>query len=140
MQELNRRAVLRAGGAAGLGLLAACTSQPSKAPDPSASAARGFVGPHDGSVLSVEARRRVPGGRRARATLAARQGPVDLGGRVVDTWSYGAQVPAPEIRVRPGDTLTAVLDNGLPAPTTVHWHGVELYYPMDGALTSARPR
>jgi FtsP/CotA-like multicopper oxidase with cupredoxin domain len=72
--------------------------------------------------------------------LSAAAGPVDLGGRTVDTWSYGGQVPGPEIRVHPGDTLHAVVDNHLSQPTTVHWHGVELFYPMDGvpALTQAQ--
>jgi FtsP/CotA-like multicopper oxidase with cupredoxin domain len=67
-------------------------------------------------------------------------GPVDLGGRTVHTWSYGGQVPGPEIRVHPGDTLRAVLDNHLPRPTTVHWHGVELYYPMDGVPALTQPQ
>jgi FtsP/CotA-like multicopper oxidase with cupredoxin domain len=141
MQEMNRRALLRAGGAVGVGLLAGCTS-PSRSggsPAPSASAAPGFVGPHDASVLAAEAARRQPGGRPAGVRLMAGPGPVDLGGRVVQTWSYGGQVPGPEIRVRPGDTLTAVLDNQLPQQTTVHWHGLELYYPMDGSPSITQP-
>ena len=72
--------------------------------------------------------------------LRAEAGPVDLGSATVHTWSYGGQVPGPEIRVRPGDTLRAVLDNRLPAPTTVHWHGVELSYPMDGVPGLTQPQ
>jgi multicopper oxidase len=141
MQELNRRALLRAGGAAGLGLLAGCSSQrrPGGSPVSSAPASPGFAGPRDASVLAAESARRAPGGRQAGVTLMAGQDPVDLGGRAVRTWSYGGQVPGPEIRVRPGDTLTAVLDNQLPAPTTVHWHGVELSYPMDGSPYITQP-
>lgn len=146
MTELDRRAMLRAGGAAGLGLLAGCTgsSRAGGLPAPPASdlpsaSARGFVGPRDASVLAAETARRVPDAGRAGVRLIAEAGRVDLGGRVVKTWSYGGRVPAGEIRVRPGQELTAVLGNRLPQPTTVHWHGVDLYYPMDGTPDVSQP-
>jgi FtsP/CotA-like multicopper oxidase with cupredoxin domain len=148
MTELSRRAVLRAGGAvAGAGLLTGCTTldRAASAAVPTASAmaigsGRGFVGPHDASVLAAESVRRAPGAGNAAAMLMAGAGRVDLGGRVVDTWSYGGQVPAREIRVKPGEVLTAVLGNRLPQPTTVHWHGVDLYYPMDGSPDISQPQ
>jgi FtsP/CotA-like multicopper oxidase with cupredoxin domain len=144
MTHLTRRAALLTAGAAGAGLLAACRSGtgPSAASPaaPGLSAAPEFVGPGSMAVRAAETARHLPGGRRTRVTLTAQAGRVDLGGRTVRTWSYGGQVPAPEIRVRPGDTVAAVLENRLPAPTTVHWHGLELFYPMDGVpVLTQRP-
>ena len=138
MAGLTRREVLRAAGAAaGAGLLAGCTGQAGQHP---AGARTGLVGPDDPGVRAAELVRRRPGGRQVPVSLRAEPGPVDLGGRTVHTWSYGGQVPAPEIQVRPGDRLTAMLDNRLPQPTTVHWHGLELYYPMDGVPAVTQPQ
>ena len=47
-------------------------------------------------------------------------------------WCYGGSVPGPEIRVRQGDRLRVVLDNGLGEDTTIHWHGLRLPNGMDG--------
>ena len=49
-----------------------------------------------------------------------------------EVWAYEGHVPGPLIRLRQGETLRAVLDNGLPADTTVHWHGVRVPNRMDG--------
>jgi FtsP/CotA-like multicopper oxidase with cupredoxin domain len=51
---------------------------------------------------------------------------------VVATWSYGGQIPGPEIRVRKGQVIQALLVNQLPVETTVHWHGVAIRNDMDG--------
>jgi len=45
-------------------------------------------------VRAAEARRRLPGGRRTGVSLIAGAGRIDLGGRTVETWGYGGQVPA----------------------------------------------
>lgn len=47
-------------------------------------------------------------------------------------WAYNDAVPGPEIRVRQGDRLRVVVDNGLDEETTVHWHGVRTPNAMDG--------
>ena len=47
-------------------------------------------------------------------------------------WTYNGTVPGPTIHVRQGDRLRVILTNHLPAPTTIHWHGVELPADMDG--------
>lgn len=60
------------------------------------------------------------------------QGEIDLGGKVVRTWSYGGRLPGREIRVRRGDLLAVNLRNDLPDATTIHWHGVALRNDMDG--------
>ncbi|MBW0117747.1 multicopper oxidase domain-containing protein [Pseudonocardia abyssalis] len=71
--------------------------------------------------------------------LDAGQVQLDLEGRSVQTWGYNGTVPGPEIRLREGETLRVPLRNGLPDPTTVHWHGISLVNAMDGApfLTQA---
>ena len=47
-------------------------------------------------------------------------------------WSYGGTVPGPEIRVRQGERVRVVVENGLSEETTVHWHGVRVPNAMDG--------
>jgi FtsP/CotA-like multicopper oxidase with cupredoxin domain len=57
---------------------------------------------------------------------------VDLGGVTVRTWTYTGTVPAKEIRVKKTGYLRAVVTNGLPKDTTVHWHGLAIPNAMDG--------
>ena len=47
-------------------------------------------------------------------------------------WAYNDAVPGPEIRVRQGDRMRVVIDNGIDEETTVHWHGVRTPNAMDG--------
>jgi FtsP/CotA-like multicopper oxidase with cupredoxin domain len=63
----------------------------------------------------------------------ARRAEVDfgpLGRRTI--WTYDGQFPGREIRVREGDRLRVIVQNELPEPTTIHWHGVPVPNPMDG--------
>src|SRR6266702_279682 len=126
----DRRTVLRSGlAAAALGAVGAatgCTASP-KAGSP---AGHGLIGPHSPQVAAAEAARHATG--TVLAGVAPEAGHVDLGGPVVATWSFGGQVPGPEIRVRKGQILQALLVNQLPAETTVHWHGVAIRNDMDG--------
>ncbi len=46
--------------------------------------------------------------------------------------SYAERRAAPILRVRQGDRLAVRLRNGLPEPTTIHWHGIRLPNAMDG--------
>lgn len=135
MNSIDRRSVLRAGLFAGaLGSVAAATAcgSSSSAASPSAAAPGGaWIGPGSPLVAATEARRHKTG-RVVPASLQAVAGPVDLGGPVVHTWSYGGQLPGPEIRVNRGDQVHAALANRLPSPTTVHWHGIAIRNDMDG--------
>ncbi len=54
-------------------------------------------------------------------------------------WCYGGSVPGPEIRVRQGDRLRVLLDNGLGEDTTIHWHGLRLPNAMDGVPDVTQP-
>ena len=47
-------------------------------------------------------------------------------------WCYNGSVPGPEIRVRQGERLRVVVENGLEEETTVHWHGLRVPNAMDG--------
>lgn len=48
-------------------------------------------------------------------------------------WGYNGSMPGPTIEVYEGDTVRIEFENHLPEATTVHWHGLELPYEMDGA-------
>ena len=137
MKRIDRRSFLQAGlgatvlGAAGTA--AACsTNRPARPAGPR------LIGPGSPQVAAAEAARPTTG-RVSRLTLGAVAGPVDLGGVTVHTWSYGGQVPGPEIRARKGDAIQVVLASRLPGPTTIHWHGVAIRNDMDGVpgLTQA---
>jgi FtsP/CotA-like multicopper oxidase with cupredoxin domain len=47
-------------------------------------------------------------------------------------WGYNDQVHGPTIEAVEGDRIRVYVTNRLPAPTTVHWHGVYLPNGMDG--------
>ena len=47
-------------------------------------------------------------------------------------WAYGGSVPGPTLRVRQGEPVSIVVENGLDQDTTVHWHGIRLPIAMDG--------
>ncbi len=53
-------------------------------------------------------------------------------GIVTQAWTYNGTVPGPTIHVRQGDRVRVVLVNELPAPTTIHWHGLPVDPDMDG--------
>ncbi|PNE37238.1 multicopper oxidase family protein [Streptomyces noursei] len=129
MNTLNRRSVLLAGlGAAGAGLLTACSGdgQGSARPAPT------LLSPSGPAVAATEKKRR-HSGREHRVRLTATAGTVDLGaGKAVRTWSFDGALPGKEIRLTAGDTLVADLANHLPQSTSVHWHGLALRNDMDG--------
>ncbi|MHB0929300.1 MAG: multicopper oxidase family protein [Candidatus Nanopelagicales bacterium] len=65
-------------------------------------------------------------------SLVAAPTKVDLGGTVVETWAYGNRVPGPVLRATAGDRIKVAFHNQLPAPTSVHWHGLAIRNDMDG--------
>ncbi len=118
-------------GLAGIGVLGAtgCSS--------SSDAASGttdkldYIKPTDPEVAAAEAARSSTG-RTVAYALAAGFGTVDLGGRFVDTWTYGTGALAPEIRSTAGDTVRVSVTNSLPSDTSIHWHGIRIRNDMDG--------
>jgi FtsP/CotA-like multicopper oxidase with cupredoxin domain len=74
--------------------------------------------------------------------LTAGPGRVTLAGAdYSDTavWCYSGAVPGPEIRLRQGERVRVIVENHLPEDTTIHWHGVRVPNPMDGAPYVTQP-
>ncbi|MGW0840950.1 multicopper oxidase family protein [Streptomyces sp. NPDC002787] len=127
MNSLNRRSVLLAGlGAAGTGVLAACSSNSSSSPS--------LVSPSGSQVTRTE-KKRGGTGKAHRLNLTAAPAVLDLGGgTTARSWAFSGQAPGKEIRISAGATLAAELSNQLPdrTPTSIHWHGLALRSDMDG--------
>jgi FtsP/CotA-like multicopper oxidase with cupredoxin domain len=54
-------------------------------------------------------------------------------GKIVQLWGYNGSVPGPTIQVTQGDRVRIIVENRLPEPTSMHWHGFEIPHDMDGA-------
>ena len=63
-----------------------------------------------------------------------------LDGDGTEVWAYNGSVPGPPIRATLGDTLRINVRNGLPAATTIHWHGIRVPNDMDGVPDVNQPR
>ncbi len=53
-------------------------------------------------------------------------------GRVIDCWGFNGTCPGPTIEVTEGDRVRLVVENRLPEPFSMHWHGFEIPIEMDG--------
>jgi multicopper oxidase len=87
------------------------------------------IGP--GAVGAAEAAR-VTTGRVLSLDLLARATKIDLGGMIVDTWTYGDALPGRALRATAGDRMRIAFRNKLPDATSVHWHGLAIRNDMDG--------
>jgi len=105
---------------------------------PACAKAATSLGPGDPRVAAVEAARK--GTRLVEQALSAQIVPVDLAGRIVNTWAYGSGPAAAPIRVRKGERLKVNLTNALPEATTIHWHGLALRNDMDGVPDMTQPK
>ncbi|SIO30807.1 multicopper oxidase family protein [Vannielia litorea] len=47
-------------------------------------------------------------------------------------WTYDGQLPGPVLRQPQGSRLVRRLENRLPVPTSIHWHGIRIDNTMDG--------
>jgi len=54
-------------------------------------------------------------------------------------WGYNGRVHGPTLEAVEGDRVRVYVTNKLPAPTTVHWHGVYLPNGMDGVAGLTQP-
>ncbi|HET8992597.1 MAG TPA: multicopper oxidase family protein [Rhodococcus sp. (in: high G+C Gram-positive bacteria)] len=132
---LDRRRFLRIGalgaGAVGFGVLgfgaASCSSADATGGPPLE-----YISPTDPEILAAEAARGW-NGREVPVALTAAVATVDLGGRLVDTWSYGGRAVAPELRASVRNKLLVSVRNDLAVDTTLHWHGIRIRNDMDGA-------
>jgi len=53
-------------------------------------------------------------------------------GKRIKAMAYNGRIPGPELRLKEGERVRIVLNNALPEPTTIHWHGVDVPNQMDG--------
>ena len=53
-------------------------------------------------------------------------------GRRVDCWGFNGTMPGPTIEVTEGDRVRLVVENRLPERFSMHWHGFEIPFEMDG--------
>lgn len=60
-------------------------------------------------------------------------------GLTIRTWGYNGTVPGPMIELAAGDRVRIYVSNKIPAPTSVHWHGVLLPCGMDGVSGITQP-
>lgn len=130
---LSRRTVLAGLTLTSLGALTGCTPNGPKTSTPNT-----WVAPNGPQVTAAETQRATTGTTQ-RTTLTAAPTTIDLGGVTVDTWAYNNTVPGPVIRATAGDSIHTALHNNLPAPTTIHWHGVRLRNDMDGVPDLTQP-
>lgn len=75
-----------------------------------------------------------PGSARLREyTLVAQEVEHELQpGLRVKAWSFGGTVPGTPVRITQGYRVRVTLQNQLPEPVTIHWHGVRVPNAMDG--------
>jgi len=60
-------------------------------------------------------------------------------GMTVKCWGYNGQTPGPTIEAVEGDRVRILVENRLPEPTSIHWHGVLLPNGMDGVSGLNQP-
>ena len=66
-------------------------------------------------------------------TLRAMIGESDmLRGLRTPTWGFNGAVLGPTLRARRGEAVAVTVENRLPEPTTVHWHGMHVPPRCDG--------
>ena len=58
---------------------------------------------------------------------------------VVDGYAYNDMLPGPTIRAKIGDRVIIDFQNDLEAPTTIHWHGLQVPEDMDGVPWNRDP-
>ena len=125
MAYLSRRTFLQVAGAATLATAAGCASRSRAAPAPSAAAP---FAPAPFGKPDVELR------------LTAQVTDWELApNKVIQAWTYNGKLPGETIRVREGERVRVIFQNELPEPTTVHWHGVDVPFAMDGVPDLSQP-
>ena len=131
---LTRRQLLAAT-TASFGMLAGCSSSSSTGDSSTTTAPSGSSSNTEPSNATATAQSSaVPKDADQQRALTATTGPISPAGDGDSNpaWLYSGQTPGPELRVAEGDVLRVDLENQLPDPTTIHWHGIPLANPMDG--------
>lgn len=74
-----------------------------------------------------------------RLNLTAAPTPLSVGGQRATLFTYGGSLPGPTLRVRPKDTVRLTLENRLPEPTNLHWHGLPISPRVDDPFLEIPP-
>lgn len=74
-----------------------------------------------------------------RVELVAERLTRTVNGRTVEGYAYNGQVPGPTLRLKRGDRLIVDFTNELDTGTTIHWHGIQAPYAMDGVTWMRAP-
>jgi FtsP/CotA-like multicopper oxidase with cupredoxin domain len=94
----------------------------------------------DRDLKLPEARDRNPDPTIVEIDLTARVADIEVAaGKTVRAWTYDGGLPGPLIRAHVGDRVIVHFSNALPAPTTIHWHGVRVPIEMDGVPDVSQP-
>jgi FtsP/CotA-like multicopper oxidase with cupredoxin domain len=72
-------------------------------------------------------------------TLTASQANTKVGDIPVTVFGYNGRIPGPRIEVEQGASIIARVENQLGMSTSVHWHGIRLDNPFDGAVGLTQP-
>ena len=62
-----------------------------------------------------------------------------LPNKTLDLWGFNGSAPGPTFQVNQGDHIRIVVDNHLPEPTSIHWHGFEDQVRYDGQPGISQP-
>ncbi|MES2646456.1 MAG: multicopper oxidase domain-containing protein [Bacteroidota bacterium] len=73
-------------------------------------------------------------------TITAAAGVQNIGGASTNVWAYNGSMPGPTIVATKGDIITAKLQNNLPEPTIIHWHGMLVDHQNDGQPMQVIPK
>lgn len=57
-----------------------------------------------------------------------------MSNRPINAWGYNGSVIGPTIEAVEGDTVRIIVENRLPDPTSIHWHGLHIPLEMDGVV------
>ena len=60
-------------------------------------------------------------------------------GAITDVLAYNNTVSGPVLRLKQGEPVRMIIDNGLNQDTTVHWHGIRVPNAMDGVPGLTQP-
>ena len=124
---MRRRAFIKLGGVAALGLTGAkaFAGQQGMPPKPS---------PAEASAQAA------PSGAKADFTLRIAPVPVELAPtRIVSTIGYNGSSPGPILRMREGKPVTVDVINDTDTPEFVHWHGFLIPAEVDGTQEEETP-
>ncbi|MBX3022756.1 MAG: copper oxidase [Bdellovibrionales bacterium] len=58
--------------------------------------------------------------------------------RPIHGWGYNGSIIGPTIEAVEGDRVRIIVENRLPEPTTVHWHGLHVPIEMDGVTGTSQ--